>query len=264
MNGRPRRQRRRNLRSAWLAAAALMLVPTLATAQHLPFAVGEELNYRLRVGGVGTVGTGTMRVEGPEDVRGTRTLVLRSEIQSTLRLVSGSDRSASWLDPVGMRSLRFEKRERSPFTRRDDSIDLFSATREWRAADGSMGRSGTDAPLDELSFIYFIRTLPLVPGASFSFDRHYDPARNPVSVRVTGREQIRVGAGEFTAFVVEMRVKDPERYRGTGLIRIHISDGPARLPLQIESAVPRMGTTVLSLESHNRTVPPQPQPATGR
>ena len=59
-----------------------------------------------------------------------------------------------------------------------------------------------------------------------------------------------MGAGEFTAWVVEMRVQDPARYKGEGVIRIHLSDSACRLPLRIESRVPSMGKTVLSLESH--------------
>jgi hypothetical protein len=50
--------------------------------------------------------------------------------------------------------------------------------------------------------------------------------------------------------LVEMRVKDPRRYRGEGVIRIHLSDDRCRLPLRIESRMPVVGTAVLSLESH--------------
>jgi hypothetical protein len=240
------------LRLGWtgLALAAAALTQAAATQAQLPFSPGEELTYRLRVGGLGTVGTGTMRVEGPVYLRGTSTLLLRSEMRSTLATVNGIGRTSSWLDPIGMRALRFEKHERTPFARLDEAIDLFGPRREWRTADGTVGRSPTNAPLDELSFIYFVRTLPLAPGAVFTFDRHFDPRRNPISIRVVRREPISVGAGRFQAFVVEMRVRDPQRYRGTGLITLHISDCPSRLPLRIESSVPTMGTTVLTLERH--------------
>jgi len=47
-----------------------------------------------------------------------------------------------------------------------------------------------------------------------------------------------------------MRVRDPRRYRGEGVIRIHITDDRCRLPVRIQSTMPVVGTTVLTLESH--------------
>jgi len=52
-----------------------------------------------------------------------------------------------------------------------------------------------------------------------------------------------------------MRVKDPERYGGEGVIRLHLSDDVHRYPIRIESSVPVLGATVLTLESI--TTPPR-------
>jgi hypothetical protein len=49
---------------------------------------------------------------------------------------------------------------------------------------------------------------------------------------------------------VEMRVKDPRRYKGEGVLRIHLTDDACRIPVRIESTMPVLGTTVLTLESH--------------
>ncbi len=224
---------------------------TVATAQsELPFFAGEKLTYRMQLGILGTIGGGTMSVEGPVDVRGTGTLLLRSDFRSRVLMVSGVDETRSWIDPVRMRTLRFAKHERTPLSRQDEHVDVFGTEHRWVTADGIVGRSDSELPLDELSFIYFIRTLDLVPGETYSFDRHFDTSRNPIKVRVLGNERITVGAGEFGALVLEMTVQDPARYRGEGVIRIHLSDGPCRLPLRIESRVPSIGKTVLTLESH--------------
>jgi hypothetical protein len=107
----------------------------------------------------------------------------------------------------------------------------------------------TDAPLDKLSFIFFLRTLRLAPDDTYSFDRHYDPARNPVTVRVVGRGPLRVPAGEFRAVEVEMRVRDASRYGGEGVIRIHFTDDARHLPLRLESRIPVAGRMVLALEA---------------
>jgi hypothetical protein len=226
--------------------------PATAPA-HLPFSAGEELTYRVRLGVLGTVGSGTMRVEGPVLLRGTSTLVIRSEMRSTVGGVNGLDRTSSWFDPARLRSLRFEKQEQTPLGRRDETVEIFGPERRWQGIDGSGGTSPTDSPLDELSFIYFIRTLPLAVGQTHTFERHFDHKRNPVRLRILRREPISVGAGDFDAVVVEMRVRDPGRFRGENRIIIHLSDDGRRLPLRIESPVPRLGTTVLTLESHSRS-----------
>ncbi len=163
------------------------------------------------------------------------------------------DRTRSWFDPELRGARRFTKRERSPLGSRDEDVRMDVAARRWRDASGAGGSMATAAPLDELSFIYFIRTLRLAAGETHSLARHYDPARNPVQVRVVGRGPIEVPAGRFQTIEVEMRVKDPVRYRGEGVIQIHLTDDARRIPVRIESAIPRVGRMVLSLQSGTGT-----------
>jgi hypothetical protein len=49
---------------------------------------------------------------------------------------------------------------------------------------------------------------------------------------------------------MEMRVHDPRRYRGEGIIRVFLSDDSCRLPVRIESSVPDMGSFVLMMDSY--------------
>ena len=131
----------------------------------------------------------------------------------------------------------------------DEDIALFPDEKRWSAADGSSGAAITAAPLDELSFIYFLRTVPLETDSVYSFNRHFDAARNPTTVKVVRRESVTVGAGTFDAVLVEMRVRDPARYRGEGVIRIHLTDDERRIPVRIESTLPVAGTALLTLEA---------------
>lgn len=70
---------------------------------------------------------------------------------------------------------------------------------------GKPAKAPSSTPLDELSFMYFIRTLPMTPGATYRFDRHFDPSRNPITVSVIRREVIPTPMGELRVLLVEMR-----------------------------------------------------------
>ena len=250
--------RRHGWKVVTLAAALDMSVAAHSAAQtiELPFDVGERLRYRVQVGKLGTIGEGEMSVSGPVDVRGTQTLVLRSEIRAKFGFVKTTDRAESWIDPKRMAALRYEKRTHGAFSRDDDQrVELYPDDQRWEDENGRSGQSPTAAPLDELSFIYFLRTLPLASDTVARVVRHYDPARNPIAVRVMGRDTLRTKAGTFATIVVEMRVKDPRRYGGEGVIRLHLSDDAYRYPVRIESSVPVLGATVLTLESYTR--PPE-------
>jgi hypothetical protein len=230
-----------------LAAAMLAWSAANVQAQALPFAAGETCVYR-GSSALGRIGTGTMAVE-PAQVDGARVLLLRFDFRGRVGPAGIEDHSRSWFDPATRGSRRFTKRERTPLTSRDEDVQMDPATRRWTTPTGRGGAMSTDAPLDELSFIYFIRTLPLAPGDAYTLTRHYDAARNPVRVRVVGRGPIRVPAGVFQTIEVEMRVIDPVRYRGEGVVQLHFTDDARRILVRTESAIPRAGRMVLSLES---------------
>lgn len=232
---------------ALVAFAATATVAPVAMAQQspLPFAVGERLEYVGKVRGLS--GRGTMWVDGPVLVRGVSTYELHFDFTARVGPLSVTQRTVSWLDPERMAVMRFAKYERRLLAKHQEDVELFPNERRWQAKDGESGESPTDAPLDELSFIYFIRTLPLGSDSTLSFSRHFDAQRSPTTIRVLGHEQVATPAGSVATTVVEMRVRDPEHYRGEGTIRFSISDDRCRIPMRIESTIPDAGTVVLTL-----------------
>ena len=229
---------------------ALASTPKPVETTALPFSIGEKLTYDVRAKG-GKVGTATMWIEGPVDVRGTSTYVLRFDSRIHVAFLTAVSRSSSWFDPLRRSSLRFLKHERNPLSSDDQSVELYPDEKGWKSAKGAAGKSPSDAPLDELSFMYFIRTLPMTPGAVYRFDRHFDVARNPITVTVIRREMIPTPMGELKVVLVEMRVRDPEHYKGEGVIKIHLTDDACRRPARIESTMPVIGTAILTISSAN-------------
>jgi len=240
-------------RSVGLVALFLVTTHTgLAQADRaaLPFAAGESLRYRAVSGRVGTFGTGVMRVEGPVTVRGEETLRLCFDFQGRVGPFKVRDGTRSWIVARKMLSLRYQKSERSPLGARDEAVEIFPTEQRWADASGvGGGHTPSLQPLDELSFLYFIRTLPLGEGSSHHLLRHFDQERNPVILRVLRRERVTVPAGEFATIVVEMRVRDRRVFAGNGALVLYLTDDARRIPVRIESSFPGVGATRLLLES---------------
>ncbi len=252
------RHRTSGLRRAALALGAALMWTTGAAAQGgLPFGPGEQCVYR-GSNRLGRMGTGTLAVEGPVQEGGRRTWLLRFDFSGRVGPAAIRDPSRTWRDPAASSSVRYTRRERSPVGSVTQDVRMDADARRWTDGGGRGGPMSTAAPLDELSFIYFLRTLPLDPGDAYRLTRHYQPGRNPVTVRVVGRGALRVPAGDFRTVEVEMRVQDPERYGGEGIIRLHFTDDARRIPVRIESSVPMGGRMVLSLQggSGSCAVPP--------
>jgi hypothetical protein len=182
----------------------------------LPFESGEHFTYQVKVGRLPGTGRGSLRVEGPVEVRGRSVLRLYFDFQARVGPIKAMDHTESWLDIERMAALRFRKREHHPLSRNDRLVELFSDERRWQTVGGTGGNTPSDAPLDELSFVYFMRQLPLHDDSVYSFDRHFEIERNPVTLRVVGRETVKTKAGEFRTIIVEMHVRDQARYRKSG------------------------------------------------
>jgi hypothetical protein len=220
-------------------------------ASRLPFFIGEKLSYDVTLASGAHIGQSTMWVEGPATVRGTNTYLLRFDSRVRVALFSGESKSESWFDPVRRSSLRYFRQERSILTHDDVLVDVYPERKTWESKDGRNGNSPTDSSLDELSFIFFLRTLPLTPGTSYRFDRHFDAARDPVLVQVVRREVTATPLGELHTLLVEMRVRDPRHYEGEGVIRFNFTDDDCRLPVRIESMMPVVGRAIMSLKAEN-------------
>jgi hypothetical protein len=239
------------------AVATLLLLGVCAATQpddsspKLPFFIGEKLSYDVAIAGGKTIGQSTMWIEGPSEIRGTSTYLLRFDSRVRLALFTGVSNSESWFDPVRRTSLRYLKHEKNILARDDVAVDVYPNEKRWQSRDGSSGTSPSDSSLDELSFIFFIRTLPLTPGTTYRFDRHFDSARNPVVIRIVRREVTATPLGELHTVLVEMHVRDPKHYQGEGIIRINLTDDACRLPARIESTMPVIGKAIMSLKAEN-------------
>jgi hypothetical protein len=230
----------------------LCICAPLARAQtpdSLPFGNGERLTFGVRTSKFGKVGHAVMAVTGPVDVRGVETMLVSMDTHIGVLFMKSSDANRSWIDPRRMTSLRFEKHEHRPFSTTDENVEIYPDLHFWSGTHGDSGSTTGTAPLDELSFIYYLRTISLIPDSTYLFDRHYDKRRTPTTVRFLKRELLRTPAGEFNTVELEVRVKDGTDFKGEWVMRIWISEDRCRLPVRMESAVAILGAGAMTLDS---------------
>jgi hypothetical protein len=221
----------------WLvAAAALASSAARAEADGVrPFGPGETLEYSVAFGPFRAQGAGLLRVEGPSCRADEPSVLLRFDIEAVIAGQRVSHHARSWLSTGRFASLAYEMNEESPLGR--------GATR-WESPAGA----AAGLPLDELSFIYLLRTLSLPEDGILRLNRHYDAARNPVLVRVVRREVTVLAGVPVRTVLVELRVRDPKRFRGgEGVLRIHFTDDVARIPVRLQLPSPMGPELVLEL-----------------
>ena len=107
----------------------------------------------------------------------------------------------------------------------------------WERIDFDRGGDlGSALPLDEIAFIYFIRTLPLEVGKTYTLNRYFKEEGNPVKVTVLRRDQRETEGVGYNTIVVS-----PE---------IHFTDDERRIPVYVKSDIPNFpGSLTLHLQS---------------
>jgi hypothetical protein len=232
-----------------MAHAVPRPLPSPSRRDSLPFGAGEKLTFSIHSSKFGNVGKAVMSLSGPVDVRGTATVLASFDASAGVMLLKGHDATRSWIDLDRMTSLRYEKTERRPFSSANDSVEIYPDLRLWQAAHGDSGSTASDRPLDELSFIYYLRTLTLAPDSVYTFDRHYDKRRLPTTVRMVKHDTITTPAGEFSTIEYEVRVVDARDFKEHGVLYFWISDDACRLPVRIESVMRLLGDGIMTLQS---------------
>ena len=230
-----------------------LLLVTSARAQdgehaHVPYGVGERLEYALSFGKV-HVGNASMELAGVEDVRGRSTWHTVLQLHGGIRfLYKVDDTFESWIDRHTGNSLRFRKDQNEGQRDVDQVYNIFPESSLYVQGDDT-AKASVSNPLDDGSFLYFIRSIPLVVGQTYSFNRYFKPDRNPVTIKVVRRERIRVPAGEFDAIVVQPIIKTPGIFSENGHAEVWLSDDKNRIMLQMKSAL-SFGSINLYLTSY--------------
>jgi len=228
--------------------------PRPVVTNPLPFGPGETAEYQVRLGAL-TVGSGSMQVFDVSSVNGRPAFHARLRISGGLPLARVNDVFDSWIDVDGLFSRRFRQNQHEITFRRNRTYDFFPERRTYRRENGETGTIPTDRPLDDVSFLYFVRTLPLRPGDVYEIPRYFKEDGNPVIIRVLRRETVRVPAGTFQTVVVQPIIRTDGLFGEGGHAEVYFSDDSRRMLVQMRSRVPLIGSLSLHLRSYSAGTP---------
>ena len=245
----------RGVARALTLAAAMVTLGSPVDAQAarppapVPFLVGESLTYDVRFGAI-KVGTGRMRVLGIENVRNRPAWHVVFTLSGGTVFYKVDDVYESWMDVMTLNSLRYVQdldqgqRERQRkfeiFPERAIYQEVFKRNREMPSVAN---------PLDDGSFLFYIRTVPLEVGRTYEFNRYFKPDRNPVVIRVLRKERVTVPAGTFNAIVLQPIIKTSGIFSEGGQAEIWLTDDDKRMMLQMRSRL-SFGSLNLYLRSY--------------
>jgi hypothetical protein len=220
------------------------LVPGMAP---VPFTVGERLEYDVKFSWK-SVGRGTMEVRELGEVRGRPAWHTVFTIQGGIPFFRVDDRMDSWFDVFTLSSRRFHQRISEGGYQRTRLYELFPERAVFRENDGAEQASVAD-PLDDGSFLYFVRTIPLEVGRSYDVPRYFNPKANPVRIRVLRRDTIRVPAGEFATVVLQPTFQSRGIFSEDGRAEVWLSDDDYRFVVQMKSSL-KIGSINLHLRQY--------------
>lgn len=237
----------------WLAlpmpAMAQEAAPTAEPAARghdtaLPFAPGEVLTFTVRLG-IFTVGESSMRVSAIEPTRGIATYPLEWRLEGGIPFYAVDTKMQSWMDIERLVSLRFIHDQHEGRYTRFRNFEFYPEQRMWRRIDnGEEGPLDSSSPLDDLSFIYFARTLDFEVGQEYRFDRYFKESGNPVTIKVLRRDQRSVPAGTFKTIVLQPIIRTTGLFGEGGKAELHLSDDPRRLLVYLKARMPGINFTM--------------------
>lgn len=215
----------------------------------VPFEAGESLTYEVRFGAI-KVGTGRMRVVGIENVRDRPAWHVLFTLSGGTFFYKVDDVYESWMDVLTLNSLRYVQNQDQGSRERKRTFEIFPE----RAVYNEVFKKNREMPsvanpLDDGSFLFYIRTVPLEVGKTYEFNRYFKPDRNPVVIRVLRKERVRVPAGTFNAIVLQPIIKTSGIFSEGGQAEIWLTDDDKRMMVQMRSRL-SFGSLNLYLRSY--------------
>lgn len=227
------------LLSIGLLLAAATVHGQTAPTRDIPFHPGERLEFAVSYGVV-PAGTMELKIEDLETLNGRPAYHFISSAESN-RAVSflyelDTDEEA-WFDAHELYSLKYKRRSiENDKTRIKEYV--FDQKRQVRIDGEGETESASPRAVDQLSMIYYLRLLPFEPGARFSLRNQADPGDNPIGIRVLKKERVKVPAGAYETYVLQLDLTtDSGVFKKGGENRVWVTTDARHVPVKFSSKI---------------------------
>ena len=220
-------------------------------AAVVPFGPGERLTYNVKIGIINS-GSAHMEVLGIDSIREEPSYHLEMSLKGSLLFgaVQVNDHYQSWLGTRSVSSHRYISDVNQLTYSRYRNFEFRPEEMSWEETEsGDMGRLATALPLDDISFLYFVRTLPLEIGQTYTLPRYFKKEGNPVVIKVEGKRVVEVPAGTFNTIVVRPIIKTRGLFSEGGEAELYLTDDDNKHLVYLRSKIPIVGSVTLHLES---------------
>jgi hypothetical protein len=232
-------------------------LPTLVESAIaiVPFGPGERAEYQVKLG-IFSVGDGLMEVSGIEPVRGRPSYRFSWKIEGGIPFARVNDHFQSWMDIETLASRRFIQEIHEVRYHRYRHFEIYPEEGRWELQGaGEVEEFTVPIPLDDIAFVYFVRTLPLEVGETYEFELYFRQDRNPVTLEVLRRERITVPAGTFDTIVIRPIIKSDGLFGEGGDAELYFTDDDRRVLVRLESRVLSIGSLSLHLREYREGRP---------
>ena len=235
------------------------------TAIPSAFREGEDLTFAIKWG-VLKGGYASLKVQNIEALENRSTYHVVAEAHSTgmvNTMYHVNDRNEAWLEPQTPSTLRYARKIHEGKYRVEEEVTLDQTAhrfhqRHYRIDKNRTEEKNGDIPpnvLDVLGSFYYVRTLPLEVGKSFTMDVHSEDTVYPLVVNVTKRETVRVKAGKFDCFIVEPQLRKNGIFISKGKkLEVFLTADDAHMPVLMRTEV-FIGHVAAELVSHRNVTP---------
>lgn len=232
--------------SAW-ASAPVRTAAIVASSSGYRVAVGERATYDVQLKGR-RVGRGSFDVVSEDSVDGQSTVHASLKVTGGLLFAKVDDQLDSWFDPHRFVSRRFVKNQRELGHTRKRHYEIAPEQGTFlETHSGRVDSLATTEPLDDVSFLFYVRSLPLQVGDVDTIPRYFKSGRD-VIIRVVRKETITVPAGTFETIVVQPTITSAGGLFGQGgKAEVYFTDDSMRTLVMLKSHVPVLGSLALVL-----------------
>jgi len=236
----------------WALVVLLAHVPAPASAQQAPKRVVEHADFDVKLGFL-RVGSGQWTVSAYDTVAGFPTFHAVLSISGGFGPARIDDKFESWGDATSWRtsrdvfSRRFVQTQREVNYQRNNRFEISPERQEWVRNGGPVNKTPTSKPLDDLTMLVFVRSLPLKVGDVYVIPGYFKAEDNPFTIRVLRRETVKVPAGTFATVVVRPTIKTSGLF---GNAELYLTDDRFHSLVQLKSKARKLGTMTLELKKY--------------